>query len=561
MQQEDTPMPYLKIINNHGQSVSITHALEKEIVVIGRRNADMVIDEDASISSQHAKIRKSGARYLISDLGSKNGTYLNNKLLRTETPLSAGDHIRIGQAIMVYLDEATEPGVGSIVVGAEDSQFQGTMFKADQIANTMVAEDAQRSGPAVREHLLLLIELSKDVMNISDEQTLATILTQRLLAWFSVDCCAIVYPRVVDDYGYELDTLSISWSTPEPSRDITISRTAVNQALENKMASITANAMQDDRFMAQQSIIARGISSILCVPLWHEEQIFGLLYMDTANPQHQLDLDHLGLLSAVANIAAIKITQLRLFADVLVKTEIEKELELAGEIQAGLLPGEYYTFNDIVCVGFLQACLEIGGDYYDFIPLSDDVLTVTIADVTGHGPPSALLMVACQSMLTVLIETGVPFNERVDYMNRYLVKHSTSTQFITFFHAEIDPRTRTMRYCNAGHNPPILIPDVGDIQTLSPDGPPLGIIEMPYTIETVAFDRKAKLVMYTDGITEAANPAGDLYEEARLLELVTRQRTQSAEDLKTTIMESVEHYSSGTEYVDDVTLSIIEQIR
>ena len=95
-----------------------------------------------------------------------------------------------------------------------------------------------------------------------------------------------------------------------------------------------------------------------------------------------------------------------------------------------------------------------------------------IADVTGHGYPSGLLMVACKFILTTLIEAGIPFDKRIDRINRALVKHCDPTQFITFLHAEIDPHTHMMQYCNAGHNTPILVPETDEIQTLLPQAPP-----------------------------------------------------------------------------------------
>lgn len=183
-----------------------------------------------------------------------------------------------------------------------------------------------------------------------------------------------------------------------------------------------------------------------------------------------------------------------------------------------------------------------------------------IADVTGHGYPSGLLMVACKFILTTLIEAGIPFDKRIDRTNRALVKHCDPTQFITFFHAEIYPHTHMMQYCNAGHNTLILVPETDEIQTVLPQAP-LGIVDISYTIDTVPFDRKSKLVMYTDGITEAMNPGGDLYEDERLLKLVRDQRTQSAEDLNITILEDVSGFSAGAEHLDDSTLSIVELVR
>ncbi|MBT5875337.1 MAG: SpoIIE family protein phosphatase [Candidatus Latescibacteria bacterium] len=548
-------MPYLNTVNEQNPSQAQHYQLSHDITIIGRSNkdADMVIAGDG-ISRKHAQIRKLGGEYLASDLGSHNGTFHNNRLIDGEIGLSEGDHLRLGQTILVFTAELSAPPDSGLAIGADDSEFQGTMFKADELAVTMIGSETTSPEHAKQDYLQFLAQLSKDVMAIPTEQELADTLTGMLLKWFQMESCAIVYAETQED-DYTMDTLSIAHSSTKYSRDIKISRTALRQALENRMAWITGNAMQE---LDGASIIARNIVSIMCAPLWHDDQIFGILYLDTTDPLRRLDVDHLRLLSAIANLAAIKIDQLRLFQEVLHKVEIEKELELAGEIQSSLLPGEEFFFQNLVCAGAHEACEEVGGDYYDYVPFSDEVLTVTIADVTGHGPSSAFLMVACKSTLTALIEAGMPFDDRMDRLNAYLVKHCQPTQFITFFHAEIDLGKESIRYCNAGHNAPILAPRTGDTLSLMPKGPPLGIMEMDYEIDSAEFLTGTKLVMYTDGITEASNPAGDLFEDQRLFDLVTLEKKRGADDLKSVILENVTVFSDGTQHLDDVTLSIVE---
>ena len=167
-------------------------------------------------------------------------------------------------------------------------------------------------------------------------------------------------------------------------------------------------------------------------------------------------------------------------------------------------------------------------------------------------------MVACKTMLTTLIDIGVPLEERVGRLNDYMFHHSAGSQFITFFHADIDPGAKTLRYCNAGHNPPMLLSRDGPVQRLHPDTPPLGIADVAFKVESVGFEPGTKLVLYTDGVTEAAGPGGELYEEHRLESLLTKHRRQSAGDLKDTVMAAVFDYSAGSRQCDDVTLAVVE---
>lgn len=547
-------MPYLKLLHGKGSQV---HVLSRDVTTLGRSGeADVAIRDDRGVSKLHARIETEASGYVIADLGSRNGTYVNDHPIGGEpAPLLPGDRIRLGRSVFVF--EGGEPEGTVPEERTDDLQAPASLFRADRLPFTMVG-----GAPAVRPEdtdgrLLKLTELSKEVMTSRSEAELGALVTRSLLEWLEADCCAIVHPvESGDGYDFEIQTLA---SRPGyEGRSISISTTAVKQALENRMASITSNALGDERFRDRQSVIVRRLVSILCVPLWHEDRVFGLLYLDSSDPAVQFSVDHLGLSSAVANLTAIKTDNLRLFDAAVAKSALDKELALAGEIQAGLLPGESYAFNTLACAGTHVSCEEIGGDYYDFIPFGEDVLTVTIADVTGHGPSSALLMVACKTMLTTLVDIGVPLVERVGRLNEYILHHSSVSQFITFFHAEIDIRAKTLSYCNAGHNPPMLLSQDGPVQKLPPVTPPLGIAAISFQTETVRFEPGTRLVMYTDGVTEAANAVGELYEEQRLESLLTKHRRQGAGALKDTVMAAVSGFSAGSRQCDDVTLAVVE---
>ncbi|MCY3714549.1 MAG: SpoIIE family protein phosphatase [Gemmatimonadetes bacterium] len=547
-------MPYLKLLHAKDPQV---HVLSRDVTTLGRSGeADIAIGGDRGVSKLHARIETEASGFVIADLGSRNGTYVNDHPISGKpAPLLPGDRIRLGRSVFVF--EEGEPEGTVPEKRTDDLQAPASLFRADQLPYTMAG-----GTPAVRPEdtdgrLLKLTELSKEVMTARSEAELSALVTRSLLEWMEADCCAIVHPMETGEgYDFEIQTLA---SRPGfEDRSISISTTAVKQALENRMASITSNALGDERFRDRQSVIVRRLVSILCVPLWHEDRVFGLLYLDSADPAVEFTVDHLGLSSAVANLTAIKTDNLRLFDAAVAKSALDKELALAGEIQAGLLPGESYAFNTLACAGTHVSCEEIGGDYYDFIPYGEDVLTVTIADVTGHGPSSALLMVACKTMLTTLIDIGVPLVERVGRLNEYILHHSSVSQFITFFHADIDTRTNTLRYCNAGHNPPMLLSQDGPVQKLHSVAPPLGIADVSFELESVRFEPGTRLVMYTDGVTEAANADGELYEEQRLESLLTKHRGQDAGALKDTVMAAVFGFSAGSRQCDDVTLAVVE---
>ncbi len=558
-------MPYLKRLRTENPQV---YVLRGNVTTLGRSGeVDIALRGDRRVSKLHARIEREATGYVIADLGSRNGTFVNDHPVVGEpAPLLPGDHIRLGQTDLVFEEgepEDKKPG-DSAPEGSrpmectDDLPAPASLFRADQLPYTQAGRTPDRRTGDPDSQLLRLTELSKAAMTVGSEAELGDLVTGRLLAWMNADCCAIVHPREIEG-GYDLEVKTLASRPGKDGREISISKTAVGQALENRMASITTNAMGDQRFRDQQSVIIRGLASILCVPLWHEDRVFGLLYLDSSDPSVPFTEEHLGLVSAVANLAAIKTDNLRLFAAAVARSALDKELALAGEIQAGLLPADHYVFKSLMCSGRHQSCTAIGGDYFDFIPFGEDVLTVTIADVTGHGPSSAMLMVACKTMLTTLVDIKVPLPERVERLNEYMVHHAASHQFITFFHAEIDLEEHSLRYCNAGHNPPLILPP-GDapLTRLHPAGPPLGIVSCSFDLETVDFPTGSKLVMYTDGITEAVDPNGELYEEERLESLLSKCRRLDADGLKNNVMAEVQAFAAGREQADDITLAVVE---
>ena len=298
-------MPYLKLLHPKDPQV---YVLSRDVTTLGRSGeADIAIRRDRGVSKIHARIETEASDYVITDLGSRNGTYVNDHAVGSEpAPLLPGDHIRIGQTVLAF--EAGEPGGAESEADAGGPGVPASLFRADQLPYTLAGGTPALQRGDTDSHLLKLTDLSKAVMTVRSEAELGDLVTRRLLDWLDADCCAVVHPRETED-GYDYETLALATRTGEETREISISKTAVKQALENRMASITTNAMGDERFRDQQSVILRGLASILCVPLWHEDRVFGLLYLDSSDPAVQFTVDHLGLVSAAANLAAIKTGQ------------------------------------------------------------------------------------------------------------------------------------------------------------------------------------------------------------------------------------------------------------
>lgn len=438
-------MAFLKVYTEHGVEML---ELRGDVIRAGRAvSSDLRLDDPAA-SREHFELRRTVGGYFIRDLGSRNGTSVNGAPLRQELMLLPGDEITVGRTRLVLVEKPeAEPA-------RDGDGDQGTMmFEAEQLSRLFLSEAEQRGDQQSARNILLLNDVAREFLATSDEAALLERLAQRMLEVFVADRCAVVYGSD-DPSGIEVK--AIACARPNLSRQVRISTTAARRVLDEKMAFFLADVKADERFRMQHSILQEKITSILCAPLWHDTSVFGLIYLDTTGRLGAIGKDELALLSAFANLAAIKIDNLRLVAASIEKARMERELTLAAEIQARMLPQGKPVVPGLDSCGYTRPCYEVGGDYYDFLVVGETRLVATLADVSGKGASAALLMASVKALLTALSELQVPIDERVTRLNRFIRANSTDNRFVTLFHAEIDGGG-TLRYCNAGHNPPVLV--------------------------------------------------------------------------------------------------------
>jgi serine phosphatase RsbU (regulator of sigma subunit) len=239
---------------------------------------------------------------------------------------------------------------------------------------------------------------------------------------------------------------------------------------------------------------------------------------------------------------------------------IEKDLEQAATIQRDLLPKENPSLEGFDITGTNISCYQVGGDYYDFIPIDSDRLGVVIADVSGKGISASLLMASLRAALLAEIHPDYNILEMAGRLNDFVHKSSPMSSFITFFFCEIDRKTGELQYINAGHNPPQLIQSSGQFSELKSSGFALGMFPGA-SFESGSIHLKSEdiAVLFTDGIPEGRNTAQEEYSGERLRNLVIEKRDLTACQLSAKIFEDVETFTAGTEQADDITLVIIKR--
>jgi serine phosphatase RsbU (regulator of sigma subunit) len=237
------------------------------------------------------------------------------------------------------------------------------------------------------------------------------------------------------------------------------------------------------------------------------------------------------------------------------RDEYERDLELAAQVQRRVLPKPLIV-PGIELAAEMKTARLLGGDYYDFFPVSEDIVDVVIADVSGKGAAAALLMPSLAVALRLRakeLEGPAEVIKDIDDVVRQVTNPAT---FVTMFYARLDRASRTLHYASAGHNPPILLrQESGELLPLAESGPVLGILPNAQFFNTAVSLKKGDLLLlYTDGVTEQENEQGEEFSEARLQDVIRRNQEKSAAAIVTQITETVFTFAGTKEQADDLTI-------
>ena len=265
----------------------------------------------------------------------------------------------------------------------------------------------------------------------------------------------------------------------------------------------------------------------------------------------------------MALLISIVLVNLLVLLEVADRLSLKGELEVAREIQLAMLPTGTYRAGDAEICGVPRPANPVGGDFYDVLPLVDDPegrVIVTIGDVAGKGSPAALLMALLLAVLRTLVDEKLEARALVARLNTQICRHSPGSRFITLFYGVYTPATGCLTYVNAGQNPPLLRRADGTIERLGGTGIALGMFEgSTYDAVTTSVAHGDLLVLYSDGITEAENPAGQPLEESGLEAFVAARGSDSPAVLAPAILHAVEAHARDSRFTDDLTVLILKR--
>jgi sigma-B regulation protein RsbU (phosphoserine phosphatase) len=540
-------------------------------ITLGRSARNDLCIPDPFASRVHAEVRREGEEYFLQDLGSANGTLYNGGTVEGTVPLTAGGRIQIGETEIVFDDGTYHSSMGATMItdNSSTSLPEATIALASGDRTTSglleAIEDARKKpeqsvvARVAREGDLLAL-ISKVGITLLSSSTLEQTLEQIVSLVFEAvpaDRCLLM---MRDDHNEELK-VAVARLRDRVGEvgEIRVSRNVMDEVVIRGKSVLTSDAQHDPRF-ASGTVVLQGVRSVLAVPLGVSEKVFGIIYADSPIAEGRFTEDHLKVLTTLASVAAIRVENARLVEARFQQERLERELQLAMEIQQRFQPTAPPMVPGYEFQGISFPCYEIGGDYYDFIQRDDGRLVIALGDVSGKGTAAALLMSSLHAAIHAQTGSHDTLVQTISAVNRYLAENIPPNRFVTLFYAELDPESGALSFLNAGHNPPLIVHAAGTVEQLASGGLPLGIkADADYREGRTHLQLGDVLVIYSDGVTEAASPNGEEFGPTRLYEVVSRNVDASAAGIRDRIESALTKFSQGTQAADDITLVIVKR--
>jgi serine phosphatase RsbU (regulator of sigma subunit) len=340
---------------------------------------------------------------------------------------------------------------------------------------------------------------------------------------------------------------------------LVLSRAIMHKVLDELTSVLITDAAADQRFQKHESIMAQSVHSAMAVPLFDNEKVLGLLYADDTRLTVFYSQEQLEVLTILANMAAVKITNGKLLVAEGDRIRMEQELAAAMRIQRNLLPAAPTGVPGWCFHAYLQSCFEVGGDLYDFHRRDDGSYYFLVGDVSGKGMGAALLMTSILTSARILYDQYTEPGDLVTRLSDVIYRSTEPQTFATAFVGHLDPATGVLRYVNAGHPPPLVVGN-GSSRELEATGVPIGIMSgFRYPSESVELARGETLILYSDGIPEAMRGAEFFVDEKMQPVLIEAGAMPTLEESSRFIIGEVEAFTADEPRGDDITLLLVRR--
>jgi serine phosphatase RsbU (regulator of sigma subunit) len=538
--EEETIMAILREVKGDRE-----YPLLGKITVIGRDLDCDIVLEAAAASRRHALILNSGDAYFIEDLDSRNGTYVNGSRIRQRTRLKPNDRLELADLEVTFLEDHSVPNAGPQQILPAASQTPAE-FSATIMASLDAADSRVQVKPEAK--LRAVLEISRNLSNTLDLKEVLPKILESLFLIFPQAGRGFILLRDADT-GQLVPGATRHRGSPK-NGTLSVSRTVIDQALRTGQAILSADAADDKRFDPSLSVQFLQIRSMMCVPMLGQcGARLGVIQLDTQDLRNQFHQEDLDVLVTASTQAARAVEFIQLYGE-------WRDLEAATRIQKSFLPDERPRVAGLAFFDHYAPAQHVGGDYYDYVSLPGNRLAVAIGDVAGKGISAALLMARLSAAVRFCLATAPSLPDAVRQLNAVLTRAGIEDRFVTFFVAVLDLERFTVTLVNAGHLPPLRrragrseVDSLGEAIV----GLPLAVIDRPYEEMVMPLEPGDTLVLYTDGLTEARNPAGDLYGADRV-RAALRSAPEDVELLGQGLLADVRQFVADRPPSDDLTV-------
>jgi phosphoserine phosphatase RsbU/P len=561
-------MAFLKRAN--GETAGQIIELKVDRVVIGRspEHCHVVLDPNG-VSRRHAEIYRKSEEFYLSDLNSRNMTKVNNTKVipGVDHRLAPGDRINICDVEFLFYprlpsdDPGKDPG-NIMIVNEGDSQDSPQLHTLDASRSSALASMVK---PEIK--LKAILEIARNLSTELKIDAVAPKILDSLMELFPQ--AERLFLVLVDPDTKRLIRKAFKYrparrsnfgaAVPADEIPMSISRSIVNHVLGQRKAVLSQDAGSDQNLPTSASIADLKIRSVMCVPLLTpDREALGIIQLDTSDRKQFLQED-LDVMAAVASQAAIAIQNATMHESLLERERVNRDLKLAEQVQKRFLPQSVPVIPGFEFFAHYDPAYEVGGDYYDFVPLPNDRLAMAVGDVSGKGVAAALMMAKFSGDTRYCILTKDSPAAAANELNNLLFSAGIEEKFITLNLSVLDITRRTLTLTSAGHPPVMIRRANGHVDEIGEDiaGYPLGIIpDANYKQIEVKLYPGDIVTVYSDGVTDPRNLREELYEsrENRRLLRKVAETSGGPEAMGRAILQDIREFSAGHVQVDDITL-------
>ncbi|HEU5410322.1 MAG TPA: SpoIIE family protein phosphatase [Candidatus Acidoferrales bacterium] len=519
---------------------------------IGRQTGNELVLRDSRISRQQAQIAFADESYLLEDLGSRHGTFVNGKKISGLHPLAPKDAIDFGMPDSFKL-----------------------VYLGDEATLEELIEQVEKPAPATPGtqglyHLGVLLEVARTMgSGLSLEDVLAAVVeaairvtrTERGVLLLANEAGELAPVVARDSKGEQI-----------AADQLKISSGVLKRVAASRRELIVSDTGDEVSLGQQASVASLSLLTIVAIPIEklpviaavdltitsEEAELLGVLYLDSRSPSTAFSEIDREVLRTLAREAATVIENARLFSAARAKARLDHEIEIASQIQRELLPKSFPEMSHVSVTGSTLACHSVGGDCFDVVALEGGRYGFFVGDVAGKGIAASLLATLLQGVFYTTAALDIPLAELTKRVNQFLCERSSEDRYATLFYGVLDP-SGSLEYINAGHVPPLVRRASGEVVELGAANFPVGMFpEAEFASERALLQAGDYLVIYSDGVSEARNLRDEMFEQERLNELVKTFPGENVEQLAEAIRTGVRSFTGGAPQADDVTMVVVQ---